>query len=260
MLREAHGAVRASRVDRTVGNPQDGTRPASWSLPIAMTTHPRSLLLIALAAAAPGVEYASAPTDADRHRARRERVEPPPPDYIAVKDLRLSFGVVQGPHRISTDNFPGLPQGSYDVEHERFPIGSLTYTYGRLHRGGGPIIATGIDYSRGTATARTPLGGADFDFERYDGLIKVGYGVGFGPRVHLEILPYLGAGFGSTSARGGTSDGQAVGEVGIDGGLYYHAGLACLGASAGINATSWSGDTALHAHGLQAMLSAGFAF
>jgi hypothetical protein len=225
--------------------------------------HAHPLLLLALVSTAGAVDYASAPpddADAHGHHARRERVEPPPPDYTVVKDLRLSFGFVEGPHRITTDNFRGQPQGSFPVDHERFPVGSLTFAYGRLYAGGGPVIATGVDYSRGRATARTPLGGADFDFERYGALFKFGYGVVIVPHLHLEILPYVGAGFGSTSARGGTSDGQAVGQCGIDAGLYWRSGMARFGVTAGLNATSWVGDTALHAHGFEGGLAAGFAF
>jgi hypothetical protein len=226
------------------------------------TTRSLPILLLAFAAMAPAVEeYASAPPDDLRaRRSRRERVEPPPPDYTVIKDLRLSLGFVEGPHRISTDNLPGLTQGDYSVERERVPVGSLTFVYGRLRSGGGPMIATGVDYSRGTATARTPLGGREFDFERYDALVKFGYGLPLGEYLHLEILPYVGVGFGSTSATGGTSDGQAVGQCGVDGGLYWRLGKARVGATAGINATSWAGDTGLYAHGFEAGLSAGFAF
>jgi hypothetical protein len=221
----------------------------------------RSLILLTLVTAASAEDYSSAPPeDSHAHRARRERVEPPPPDYTVIKDLRLSIGFVEGPHRIATDNFPGLPQGSYDVARKRAPVGELTFTYGRLYANGGPVIATGIDYSKASATARTPLGGRSFDFERYDALLKFGYGVPLGPHLHLEILPYIGAGFGSTSADGGTSDGQAVGECGIDGGLYWRLNGARVGARAGLNATSWAGDTSLHSRGFEAALEAGFAF
>jgi hypothetical protein len=202
--------------------------------------------------------------DRERDRERARRYDRDDRGWFPVKDLRLTIGQAPGPDTISVDRFTGTTGSTidFDADGEQMTGGALTFSYGRLHPGGGLIVATGVDLYQGSVTATIPgaAGSVDFDVERFGALIKFGYGVPFTDALHLEVLPYLDVGFASASAQGGSGGSMVMGQVGLEAGLYYRFGLGRAGLVGGWNYFSGWGDTTMRGSGPQYGINVGFAF
>jgi hypothetical protein len=182
-------------------------------------------------------------------------------EYVqVVKDLRLSLGAEEAPLHVTVSN--GAESDTAASGRRLGADGSLMFVFGRLHEDGGIIIGTGLVVDRGRTSLSIPGGSVELSYERYQARFACGYGYAFSERMHVEITPYISAGFGSASFPGvysfyGINNSQVVGSVGILAGFYLRLSQMRCGVQVGYDDSDAVGS-AVSLHGGSLLIDGSF--